>query len=48
VSGEIGGVGESKGMLCRDGDDEDELVDMVALVSDFFSCASPEAGAGAG
>jgi len=44
----MGGVGESEGMLCRDGDDEDELVDMAVLVSDFFSGASPEAGTGAG
>jgi hypothetical protein len=34
VSGEIGGVGESKGKIWE-GDDEDESVDMVAMGSDF-------------
>lgn len=44
----MGGVGESERMLCRDGDDEDELVDMTALVSDFLSGSSPKAGTGGG
>jgi len=47
VSGEMGGVGESEGTLCSEGDDEEELVDMAALASDFFSGSSPKAGAGA-
>jgi hypothetical protein len=46
VSGEIGGVGESEGTLCKEGDDEDELVDMAAAGSDFQSCTSPWTGAG--
>ena len=47
MSGEIGGVRESEGTLCSEGDDEEELVDMAVLASDFFSGSSPETGAGA-
>lgn len=45
MSGEMGGVGESEGTLWREGDDEDELVDMAAAGSDFQSYTSPRSGA---
>lgn len=48
VSGEMGGVGESEGILCMEGDDEEELVDIAAVVSDLLSGSSPKAGTGGG
>lgn len=43
----MGGVGESEGTLCIEGDDEEELVDIAAVVTDLSS-SSPKAGTGGG
>ena len=48
MSGEMGDVGESEGTLCIEGDDEEELVDIAAMVSGLLSSSSPKAGTGGG